>query len=118
MRALARLLVQIAAGNYIVDRQSDTAVKASTDGQDVGVGERRVELGVVYVRRLLEVRVVVVPRAQLVDGQPVIDGQLEIHLALGSRERAARQCVKLVKQLQHLLGFLLGHVEAKVIKVL
>ena len=107
MRALARLFVKVAAGDHVVDRQADAGVEIAAELEDVGLGVNGVEVGCENRRRLLEERVVIVPRAQLVDLDAALLGKLGVDLALELAERLARQLVQLVEQLEHLLCRLL-----------
>ena len=67
VRALAGLLVQVAAGDHVVDRQADAGVEVAAELQDVGAGVDGVEVGLEDGGRLLEERVVVVPGPQVLD---------------------------------------------------
>ena len=61
VRALARLLVEIAAGDHVVDRQADAGVEVPAQLQDVGLLVGRVEIGLEDGGRFLEERIVIVP---------------------------------------------------------
>jgi hypothetical protein len=72
VRALARFIVEIAAGDHILDRQPDAVIERPAQLEDVGVGERLVEACAVDGRRFLKERIVVMPRPQLVDADRVV----------------------------------------------
>ena len=95
----ALLLVQVAAGDHVVDRQADAGVEVAAELEDVGLRERRVEVGVEDRRRLLEERIVVVPGHQVVDLDPQLLREPLVDLGLRLRERLAGQCVEVVEQL-------------------
>ena len=107
MRALAGLFEKVAAAQHVVDRQADARVELADDLDGV---DRPVDGAEVAIdgRRLLEERIVVVPRPQLVNAYAALPGQGCVDLGLGGVERHAGQGIKLVENLQHLFLALFG----------
>ena len=97
MRALAGFLVKIATGEHVVDRQSDAAVERAAELDRV---QRAIDGVVVAVdrRRLLEERIVIVPRPQIFDLYAAVLRQGSVDFSLGRVKRAAGQVVQLVEK--------------------
>ena len=117
MRALAGLLVKIAAAQHVVDRQADALVELADDLDRVDLPVDRLVVAI-DGRRLLEERVVIVPRPQLVDAHAALPGQHRVDLGLGRVERLAGQGVEFVEELEHLLLALFGQGKLHHVKVL
>ena len=117
MGTFAGLLEQVAAGQHVVDRQADARIKL-TDHVD-GLDWPKDRLGVaVDGRRLLEERVVVVPRPQFLDADAALPAQGCVHLDLGLMEGPAGQGVEFVENLEHLDLAQLGQGKLHDLKVL
>ena len=96
VRALARLFEKVAAGQHVVDRQADAFVKLADGLNRVDGAVDRLEVAV-DGRRLLEERVLIVPRPQVGDVRAALPGQGRVDLGLGRMERPAGQGVELVE---------------------
>ena len=118
MRALALFLVEIAAGDHVVDRQAHPLVEVLAQLEDVGLGERSVEVGVKHRRRFLEERVVVMPRHEVAFRHAAVLGEDRIELGLGLHERLAGEFVEFVEQLDQLVAVLLVQIQLQRVKVL
>ena len=113
VRALARLLVQVAA--LRARRRSAGRCRRRTRGTASGcrrLANTASRFAPKTAGDFLEERVVVVPGPQLVDGDAAVRGQLGVDLGLGRLERPAGQLVELVEQLEHLVLVLLVEVRA------
>ena len=115
--ALAWFFVKVAAGDDVVDRQTDPGIEVAAELEDVGLGVHRVEIGGEQGRGFLKEGVVIMPRPQVADWHATLLGELDVHLGLKLAERLAREVVELVEELENLVLRLLGEVKLKLVIV-
>ena len=111
VRTFARLFVEIAASDHVVNRQADAGVVILADFEDVHIRIDRVEVGAKDGGRLLEERVVIMPGPQFIHGDAAVLGEFGVNLRLGTAERFARELVEPIEQSQHLLLRLLVEIK-------
>ena len=97
MRAFACLLIQIAPGDDVVDRKTDAGVKIATQLRQVRLTKGLVDVGGEDGGRLLEERILVMPRPQLIDWSVAGGRQFGVDFRLGLTERLAGEIVQFVK---------------------
>ena len=117
MRALAGLLVEVAAGDHVVDRQADPGVKLAAELEDVGFGVRGVKVRREDGGGLLEERVVIVPGAQFINQDAGGVGEFDVDGGLGEPEGLAGEGVQLVEESQDVIARLFVQEELHRVKI-
>ena len=96
--ALAVPGVEIALVEHVAHVETDAVVRADGERLQITAGEERIEIERAAGRRVLEERVVEVPRTKLVGAAPEARGEMLVELALPRGERTNGRLVDFVER--------------------